>query len=220
MLQVSQLCGFNVSGEGGGPPTAVFYQDEAAIVASALTCPSVLAGDLLVFLERAFVSGSTPTTAVPSGFAAISNVSGSNTRVILSYKIADGSESGSAIEGMSVPVSGALWRAMLTFRGDNPITAVIVADPDGVATTGNPSAQVVTSGSGAPPLVVFGGYVTSGTVNPRTFTPAKDGEVMAAGDSLWLAYKIYNSAPSNVSVDMDDEGNNFLVSCYIECAGA
>ena len=49
-------------------------------------------------------------------------------------------------------------------------------------------------------------------------SPAKDGEV-ANGTTPYLAYKVYNSSPANVSVDMDDEGDgNTLQSCYIEVA--
>jgi len=72
-------------------------------------------------------------------------------------------------------------------------------------------------------LIVLGCYVAAiNAVNPRTFNPAKDGEIQATAvdgpEDLWLAYKIYNSSPADVSIDMDDEGLfNALVSCYIQC---
>jgi len=90
-------------------------------------------------------------------------------------------------------------------------------------TSGNPAAQTVNASGGAPPLIVLGCYVAAiNAVNPRTFNPAKDGEIQATAvdgpEDLWLAYKIYNSSPADVAIDMDDEGLfNALVSCYIQC---
>ncbi|HWE21758.1 MAG TPA: hypothetical protein VG758_32045 [Hyphomicrobiaceae bacterium] len=51
-------------------------------------------------------------------------------------------------------------------------------------------------------------------------TPAKDGEINVVLGALnaYLAYKIYNSSPVNVTVDMDDEGTNELYSCYVSCS--
>ena len=113
---------------------------------------------------------------------------------------------------------GTSAKILLVFRPDAPITTAAHADPDQFTGNGIPAAQTVTASGGTPPLIVFGAYSSSGTINPRTMSPAKNGEV-ANGTTRYIAWKIYNSSPANVSVDMDDEGDgNTLQSCYIEVA--
>jgi len=156
----------------------------------------ILAGDLIVIV--------TDTSGPPSGYTQI-NTDGSAQE--MSAKIADGTEGGTNPSGFLLG---------LVFRGDVPIKTFAAASPNAQITSGNPTAQNVTASSGTPPLVVIGSYWSSGAVNPRTMSPAKDGEVGFISDLGWLAYKIYNSSPSDVSVDMDDEGNNnSLMSLYI-----
>ena len=102
------------------------------------------------------------------------------------------------------------WRLWL--RASNMAAA-------GETTDGNPSAQVVGASSGTPPLIVIGAYGTTGTVDPRTFSTTKDGEITADSFNAYLAYKIYNSSPQDSSIDMDDEGDaNILQSCYLACS--
>ena len=121
-------------------------------------------------------------------------------------------------------------KAMYVFRGNIPATSLVLGGNGTNSTAGDPAAQNVTAGSANPPLVVFGVYGAiglSGTVNPRTFSTTKDAEIEAVGDGtfsndvdLWLAYKIYNTAPADTSIDMDDEGTgNFLMSGYIQMIG-
>jgi hypothetical protein len=41
----------------------------------------------------------------------------------------------------------------------------------------------------------------------------------SGGIDLWLAYKIYNSAPANVVIDMDDEGDDQMIhGAYMACS--
>jgi hypothetical protein len=193
-----------------------------------MTLPvGIQAGDLIVLWDHA-VSAATPVTAVPSGFNSIANdtVGDGFNRVILSYKVAVGTESGATITGMTNNGTAVdLVKLVYVFRGNQPIKAVNVVSAaiDSIHT--NPTAQVVSSGSGKAPLVVIGAYSCyDGTINPRSFTPAKDGEINVTGSTQarvqsYLAYKIYNSAPADVTIDMDDEGNgNSLASCYISCS--
>lgn len=186
-----------------------------------ITAPAgIIAGDLIVCLNIAESGGAGPTTAVPSGFTSINNVTvttpGSNVqRSILSYKLAVGTEASSTLTGMV----GAYTLIILVFRGNAPAALLTVASVNGQATAGNPTAQSVTASGGVVPLVVLGAYWTQGVVNPRTFTPTKDGEVSNGSQSGWIAWKIYNASPANVSIDMDDEGDgNSLQSCYIQMA--
>lgn len=192
--------------------------------ATTITAPAgILAGDLLVFGDTSFNDSTTvPTYVSPVGFTVVSDTFGTTgagggqaVRNTLSYKIANGTESSTAITGMS---SGAERMMLYVFRGDHPITSVISGGVSQEAAEGNPASQNVTASSAAAPLVVLGLYRSQGAVDPRSFSPAKDGEISPTAGA-YLAYKIYNSAPANVAIDMDDEGNiNALISCYLSCS--
>lgn len=196
------------------PLVALAQVDSATSSAETITVPAgVIAGDLLVLLDNA--QGATvPTTVIPSGFTSIGNINdGGQARQILSYKIADGSEASALLTGMN---STSETKALYVFRGNTRILSASPLSVNGQATTGNPTAQTVTAGAGVVPLVVIGGYGANAAVSPRTMTPAKDGEINSS-TVMYLAYKIYNISPADVSVDMDDEGINYLQSCYISC---
>ncbi len=206
---------------------------EVTMVASAtngdstLTAPAnIIAGDLLIVLDWALNTTATlPTTAIPSGFTSASNSSiaanaGANgTRLIASYKLADGSEASSNFTCMSATAT--VRNVMAVFRGNIPALSLTLASVAAQATDGNPTAQVVSSSGGVAPLVVFGCYAGpagAGSLDPRTMSPAKDSE-LNFDNVMYLAWKIYNSAPADVTVDMDDEGGgNNLMSFYIQMA--
>lgn len=174
-------------------------------------------GDVIVMVQAsANNSAPEPTNVVPTGFTQIFTQFLDASRWTASYRIAQTGDAGATATGMN----GAQFDegVMMVFRPDVPASAVealSIASPVWIA--GNPPAQVVTSSAGPAPLVVLGFYeeLGGGTVNPRTMSPAKDGEANAAA-SCYLAYKIYNSAPADVTVDMDDEGiANVLASFYL-----
>jgi hypothetical protein len=185
----------------------------------------IQAGDLLVLVDRAIGAG-VPTAVVPSGFASVSDSNnGSNTQQILSSKIADGSEASASLTGMTSSISQ-VAKVLLVFRGNVAIAAATAQDVGAQSTTGNPTAQVVNASGGAAPLVVIGAYGSQGAINPRSMSPAKDGEVGEEGPTsakTWLAWKIYDTSPADVTVDMDDEdgggtSGNTLQSCYLACS--
>jgi len=182
----------------------------------------VVSGDLIVLLDVPLNSASpAPSLVTPSGFtnSGINFIDSLNVRrMALSFKIASGSEGGTTLTGMNG--STANNKSLLVFRGNIPFVTATVLDVGTQATDGNPTAQTVTSGSGTVPLIVFGCYRSQGDIDPRTFTqggsPAKDGEINP-NTFGYLAWKIFNQSPSDIVVDMDDEGNqNMLASCYFE----
>jgi len=216
LLLVNRLCGFGV---GGGAGTLAFVTS-ANSTAQNVTCPTVEAGDLLVLLDRGQGSGGTPPAAVvPTNFSIIDNRAAGIARQVLSYKIAVGNEEGTSLTGMNGSTSNR--KILAVFRQTPAATAATPQNATGEATSGNPAAQVVGASAGAVPLVVIGAYGSDLTVDPRTMSPAKDAEILnqPGGSNIVLAYKIYNAAPADVSVDMDDESNlNILQSCYITCS--
>ena len=223
MLHVNQLVGFGAvpAGLDALASLALFNSAVNHSTSTPITVPNgVREGDLLVFLEHDEISGATPVNGVPSGFTQIDTRSGNygggavNVIVTLSYKIAAGTESATTLQGIDHLYDQALY----IFRGNgtSQISSVTVGSAQGQVTTGNPTAQNVAASAGVAPLVVIGSYNTSGTLDPRTMSPAKDGEITPSTQT-YLAYKIYNSSPADVSVDMDDEGSlNILQSCYLQ----
>src|SRR5688572_23294548 len=176
----------------------------------------IQAGDLIVLFDNCF-NISTPADVTPTGFTRIgSSATTSSVRSNLWYKLATGSESGALTCMGPGLVRG---QCMYVFRGNVPATTITPGSAAQQATDGNPTLQTVTASSGVAPLVVIGAYACpSGTVDPRTFSTTKDGEISPAG-GFYLAYKIYNSSPANSDIDMDDEGGgNSLHSCYIQMA--
>lgn len=135
-------------------------------------------------------------------------------RLVLSYKIATGSETD--IEFLSTG-STQSSRILMVFRPNVAASTITVGDfsfsTSGVA----PSSQLVTAGSGTPPLIVLSCYDTNNTatesIDPRGFSPTKDGEV-SQDLGFWSAWKIYNSSPANVTISMQDEGTGQGLSGY------
>jgi hypothetical protein len=157
---------------------------------------------------------------VPSGFTQIGTTQSLNEAdAVTAYKIALGNESGTLISGMNgfyVEL-----KLLLQFRGNSPITVAAAQDIAQQITDGNPASQTCNASGGAVPLIVFGTYASIvRPVDPRTFSPAADGEhsiTAASGGQAVVKYKIYNSSPQDTSIDMDDEGsNNVLQSFFLE----
>jgi hypothetical protein len=217
--------------------TVTVFATATAQNSATITAPAnIQAGDLIVMVDQASggIVGTPPAAVTPTNFTAlVTSFTAGTSRMCVSYKLAVGTEGGTSITGMAGASGGGSAKVMYVFRGNKAATALTVASANSQGTTGNPNPQSVTASGGVAPLVVLGFYGmeigTAGAVNPRTFTvggvPAKDGETEAVGDSTldvdtWLAYKIYNTAPADVSVDMDDEGaGSLLASGYIQMVG-
>lgn len=191
----------------------------ATSVVTGVTCPSsVQAGDLIVFYDSAEnVASPAPSSANPSGFTNLfTHTNSANTcRINLSYKVATGSEGGTTIDGMN---GNDLNRHMIyVFRPtDVPTPSWAPFSLDSEMPDTAPAGQTITSSGGNEPLVVIAVYRSTGSVTTRSFTPAKDGEINANAN-MYMAYKIYNAAPADVSISMSDFGNgNLLSGMYFE----
>ena len=235
MLKVQNLIGFGVGGSIAKTISIfdvndVAYSSNADGGGSTITVPNgVIAGDVIIVRDL-ICAGTLPSAVTPSGFTLDSNLSFSNTnqaRGTILHKIATGSEGGTTLTLMATaPASDDITsKELLIVRGSLPITAVGVSTPNTQGTSGNPNAQNVAASGGVAPLIVLGAYsdaidgpslVSAGSVGTRSFSPAKDAEVSGYAGS-YLAYKIYNSSPADVSIDMNDEGNvNLLQSLYMQ----
>jgi hypothetical protein len=206
----------------GAAPLTLTQVLSATSTASTIAVPGgVIPGDLIVLWDASANASGAPASVVPGGFTNIVENSVGGTgglRCIISAKIAVGTEGGTNLTGLNGSVNRP--KDLYVFRGSSPLTAFLAVDPASEVTQNNPAAQVVNASGGTPPLIVIAGYYCGQTasVDPRSFSPAKDGEINATAYS-YLAYKIYNTSPADVTVDQDDEtGSNQLASCYIQCS--
>lgn len=153
---------------------------------------------------------------MPSGFTVVASDSlvgdGITFLAALSWKLATGSEASSTLTGMAGKLE--TRKVLLVFSGG--FSSLTPSTFNTQATGDNPSPQIVAAGGQPVPLVALGLYYANSSVAPRTMSPEKDGEVNSG--NLWLAYKIFNADPEDVTVDMDDEGGNILASGYIRGA--
>lgn len=172
----------------------------------------VQAGDLMVLSDLARGSGGiAPTAVLPSDFTSLHNTVQTSLigdhRWIVSAKISSGSET--VLTGMDGDAADK--KIIDIYRGDVPISGFADSDfAESWGDNGNPASMTI-NGSGTTPVVLllafyncFGG---GPTIDPRTFSPAKDGET-SLSSIFYSAWKIYNvgDTPANHTVDMDDEG--------------
>lgn len=201
---------------GAASLTTISFIASATSNAASVTAPATIdAGDLLVLMDAAKSLIGIPTTVVPSGFTSLVNLSGNSFgKTIWSAKIALGTEDGASITGMDG--ASADDKVLMQFRGNVAISAFSTAQsPVGSAGEGDPGGVTITASGGVVPLIAFAGYSSLAAISPRTFSPAADAEI-SSGTGGYAKYKIYNSSPANISIDMDDEDDfNALNGFYI-----
>lgn len=205
MLTIPQPFGGLVIPRARLAPVELSFVTSASATTGALQIPAtVVAGDLLVYFELK------ASLSIRNGWA----VCAPGTNGISGYRIAQPGDAGST---SLLPADGSrVAIGLMVFRATRPILSVYVGSVNFQDTSGNPSPQTVTASNATNPVVVIAHYAASAAVDPRTFTPAADGEILGGSNRNYAKYKIYNSGPQNVTVDMDDEGVNYLGSFYLE----
>lgn len=213
----------------GGPLASLSFVTSATVNASSaqpdtITAPAgILAGDLLVLVDIADIGSGTVTLVTPTGWSSAQSVGfgGGLAASAISYKIADGTESGTTITGINV-ASNTHNMMLAVFRGNVPINIVSVHSAAGQVTAGTPTNQVCTAGSGVAPLIVlsvYHSYTTGGAaITARGFSTTADGEI-TPNTKNYLDYKIYNASPADTTISMADfSSDNILQSCYLQCS--
>lgn len=198
---------------GKAPVTALSFVNSSTSTAATIVLPALQAGDIIVLFQEAD-GPSVPAGVTPTGFTNIANLTDTlDYRVMVDWKIAVAADNGATITGMNGVSDDR--KIAVVFRPDADLITATLFSVATQYTSGNPTAQNVTSTNGPIPLVVIGCYFCTYVLDPRTFSPAADGEV-ANSTAMYLKYKIYNSSPADTSVDMDNEGSgNYLISFYI-----
>lgn len=192
--------------------------DSASVNISSVAPGTEQAGDLCIYIQytrdNASVSAVTPsgfTDSVSTGFTGATE----NARGMISYKELAGGEG--AVTGMAVG-DGAV-KLVLVFRPSEGFSAVDDGTPDSQMTDANPSSDTITV-SGETDAVILIGVAASASTSAAfsTASPAWDDEftVTAAVDGsqaeMVVGYKIYNSSPSNHTVDAGDMGSSNWLS--------
>lgn len=182
-----------------------------------ITYPSLQAGDLLLLADFGVNSvGGAPSSVLLSGFTAIINEAVGNARLIVSYKIADGTETGTAT-GMDA--TSTIAKLIAAFRGNYPARRVFIGDPHVQVTTNNPDPQTIAASATCRPLVVFGVYCADGGIPfaDAEMTPAPDGSLVQSATVIRIKWKDYTHAvPQNVEVNQPDDGSNATASFYLK----
>lgn len=195
-----------------------FVASATSFNSNAVTFPSsVLADDLLIYFDVAQVSSGTPTDVVPTGFTGINTVALANAfRARASLKRAAGTEASASITGMAVgdvvSVKGAL-----VFRPNGTLaTGYTASGAQQQATTGDPTAQVISINAAAVPLIAFAAAIWDDfTLTSFSWTPGSPSS-LSLSVAARVRYLIVNSAPANQTVDeTDTENYTGLMSWYI-----
>lgn len=210
-LIVNNLTGFGAAPVAAGGVSTLTKQTHTHSPTDSMTLPAdINAGDLIVMFGYAAGSSVAPTVNTPSGWTKLGQTSSGFASIAIWYKIATGSDASSSHSGFftneAFPYLGCL-----TFRPDNPITAVdAVGSYQGQITDGDPASQTIPSSAGFPVLVALGN-----TIGTLTMTP-NDGTVNDAS-LMYMGWKIYTASPANVTADSPDEGSeNSTQSCFFE----
>lgn len=207
-----------------GRTQALTFVASATGTGTTVTVPgSAAAGDLAFIFDSSGIPAGTPTKVVPSGFAELATALNgtSEARQVISWKRLVAADLGAAITGMD-GTAGYREKIMLVFRPVGGFYRAVAPTWGAENTNNNPTAQVVSAAGVVCPLIVFGAVtcISTKTIPFSTASPAFDAEVYLDGGTtaLRVGYKVYNSAPADHTIDMNDLGNgNALFSGLIRC---
>lgn len=207
----------SVYGYAGSSRTDPYLVTTVYSDAATVTIPSAAAvGDIAVLFDNAVLfGGPAPASVVPSGWTSVIDTGGTVSRVISSYKLLVGGDPGTTITGMT---GGSFQsKSILVFRKTVTATAVSAFSAAGQVTSGDPTAQVVTSSGGVVPIIVIATYYSSfGGVTGVSFTPSATG-VFNPSNFTNVRYKVFESSPVDVTVDLgNSSGFDTLQSYYLQ----
>ncbi len=173
-------------------------------------------GDLAILYEYAFDDGTATLGSDPAGWTLVSKeetLGGANGRVL--YRVLQSGDGSPNTGTTAVEVN----TCIIAYRPTRSIASVTFSTWNKQGTTGNPTSQAVLASSGVSPLVVAAlAGAASGSYSFSTASPAFDiDNVNDSGNGYFhAASKLYNTSPSDHTVDINDQGSrNVLMSGYI-----
>lgn len=189
---------------------------------STITVPSgVLAGDLIVFSD--YSRGTSTVIAAPTGFSivvATQSSPSSNRRHVTSCKIADGTEGGTVVTGMS---TSSFANALVVFRGPGFTYVALELLWNSQITDSNPASQTVTPPADGYVVVMAAAGTEDALASALPFTtqaPEFEGTISAfdalIDTAITVGYQAYDSTAVTQTVDTGDNGGgNTLQSGYL-----
>lgn len=221
-----------ISGGGGASSLTSVVESLTTATSNVIAWPSVVAGDVMVLVDAAEndqTSASSPISKViPTGFTEItwnddqytySSPVVLNHTLVVSYKIAVGTESGT-ITGMGGDLA---HKHLFRYRGGNRAINSVSVSTWNSAFGANPALQTVVAGATSQAQVVMGCVSGAPTRNFTSVSPAFESTSSLSGDmggSLGFWYSrvgriIYDSGESRTSSTLDSDGRAILLSGYI-----
>ena len=206
---------------GGGGGLSLSFVNFSTSTSSTIAVPSgAIAGDWAILFDVGWTPAAADSVSAvtPSGWTNLANgtISGADViRLMTSHVVLTAGMIGSSVIGMNTDRE---CKIMIVVR---PSTSIVTTTPsswNSEVTAGNPSAQTVTaSGITTPLVVVAAGASSTGSTAFSTETPAMTNIAVSSGGdvSLRVGYIIYNSAPANQSIDINDLQENGLQSGYV-----
>lgn len=206
----------------------VSFNASATSTATAITIPSgALVGDWAILFDHAHrSSGGLPSSTVPTGWTQIGSPldNGSTRKWIVSYKILVSGDPGSPVSGMGGDSNtDEVDKVMFVFSSSTgSFTSATSSTWNGQQTTADPTSQTVSASGQTTPLIVLGQSFCSNAAGAfSTASPAFDSTVANGSTHMLGGYKIYNSSPSNHTIDQNDLGaTNCLRSGYVQLVEA
>ena len=172
--------------------------------ASTITVPATTqTGDIIVIADGPNTSGTTPPTAVvPVGYTQIADNNcyngTSNSRQIVSYKIAGPSDAGATVTGMTGGNNSR--KVIAVWRGNNPITTVNTNSVVN-AILSSATTNTITSSSGPAPMIILGANRGNGASGTFTYggTLKSSGTTITTSSAAAhdVTYLISNTVPTN-----------------------
>lgn len=220
---IPALNGAGSTGSGGGGSLTMSFLNYSTSTGSTVAVPTnAVAGDWAILFDLGWsLGGGSISEVTPSGWTNLASgfvsdaVEGVSIRLMTSHVTLTAGMIGTSITGMN---PGRKCKIMLVFRPSTSIITKVASSWGNEVTTGNPSAQTVTaSGVTTPLVVVAAAGSASGSTAFSTETPSMTNVFISSSSavSLRVGYTLYNSSPSNQSIDMNDVNTNALQSGYV-----
>ena len=210
--------GAGSTGSGAGGALTFTLDSSATSSSSTITIPtSAQQGDWAVLFDAARAGSGSIGAVTPSGWTNLASSfveGGDSLRLMTSHRILGASPGGTSVTGMN---DAGEAKIMLIFRPSTSIISTVPSSWNAQATAGDPTLQTVSASGVTTPLIVVAAGAGMSVPAFATETPAMTNLSKSATSlGIRIGYTIYNSSPSNQSIDIADGGTaNALQSGYV-----
>lgn len=180
----------------------------AKVNATTIVVPvTAVVGDIAFLFQSSQDSVSAPAAVNPAGWALVQSNTGLLVRMMCSVKLLVAGDLGATLTGMNANVNNN--KMILVFRPSR-ITSLpqVGFDTNQQITANAPASQSLPAASYTAPILCLSHMCSGnsdGAITGDSMTPAADGSE-ANGTHHKVSYKIFNTAPANITVAMGDAG--------------